>query len=263
MSEKFFEDKFNKVLQWIINFIGSISPSSFFGEYGIALNGFIAMSPGEPIAYFIEYIYKNDEYRTKLKNMDDAYFINQNIENVASNNIIGATIHIYIKKLFYFKELWISLDSMSKTMIKKAMRGLIIICKKYIDALFDAKFEKYDIKKQCHTNECCKSIQGLTDDYISKYDTDSISLSSSSINKKNKKNKQNEQNKSLKYVYRKMQNTHNTYNKNIYDAGSISIESSNEKKKTHNKNIYDAGSISIESSNDKKKKKNRSISIDL
>ena len=221
MSDKFFEDKFNKVLQWIINFIGSVSPNSFFGEYGYTLNGFIAMSPNEPIAYFIEYIYKNDEYRTKLKNMDDTYFMNQNIESV-SDNIISASIQTYIKKLFYFKELWVSLDEMSKNMIKKAMKGLIIICKKYIDALFDAKFEKYDIKKQCNTNDCCRSIQGLTDDYISKYDTDTISLSTSSANSTSKKTRK------LKYVHKKTQNAHT---KHMYDASSISIESSNDKKK--------------------------------
>jgi hypothetical protein len=242
MSEKLFEDKFNKVLQWIINFIGSISPNSFFGEYGNTLNGFIMMSPSEPITYFIEYIYKNDEYRTKLKNMDDTYFMNQDIME-------GDTlIHSYIKKIFYFKELWVSLDSTSRLMIKKAMKGLIIICKKYIDVLHDTKFEKYDIKNRS-TTDCCKSIHDLADDYISKYDN--ISLSSSSSNKKN----------TLKYVASKSVDSGKSSisldsSKSRYDASSISLDSSK------NKSRYDASSISLDSSKNKSRYDASSISLD-
>lgn len=224
MSEKVFEDKFNKVLQWLVNFIGKIAPGSFFGEHHKMLNEFILKKPEEPIVYFIEYVYKNDEYRNKLLNMDDTYFLNQSIDDVIGDHVIHPVVYPYIKKLFYYKELWGSFDNNSKTMIKKAMKGLIIICNNYIDALYEAKFGKQETETNNTINHHIKLTKKSKKDSTVKYDTDSISVSSSSVDEK--KNGKYINKKTLKSISKK---TRTTPEKNKYDISSISVESSKDK----------------------------------
>jgi len=220
MSEKVFEDKFNKVVQWLINFIGKIAPGSFIGEHHKILNEFILKKPEEPIVYFIQYVYKNDEYRNKLLNMDDTYFLNQSIDDFIGDHTINPIVYTYIQKLFYYKELWGSFDNNSKTMIKKAMKGLIIICTNYIDALYEAKFGKQEVKNKTRN----KLPKVDKKDSTSKYDTDSISVSSSSVDEKKHGKYINK--KTLKSISKK---TRKIPENNKYDASSISIESSQDK----------------------------------
>ena len=211
MSEKVYEDKFNKIIQWIIHFVGKISPSSFFCEHGEMLNKFIADRPEEPIAYFIKYVYNNDEYRTRLHNMDDAYFLHHNFDEIVDKSAKNPATQLLIGKLFNFKDLWIIFDDAAKIMIKKAMRGLVVISENYIDVLCEARIEARESKniKLTKTKEHYKSA------------TDSISIDSTDRN--NNKDKH-----TVKYVAKKKDRLHKTRK---YDSSSISIESSNDKER--------------------------------
>jgi hypothetical protein len=182
MDEKKYETKFNTVILGLVNFISNCLPSSFFGKHKTAIECFIDDKPAEPVAYFIKYIYSNDEYRNRLKNMDDDFFIDQTFNEIISDN------SEYVKRLFYFKELWISFDDDSKMLVKRSMKGLIKISESYINILYASKAKdteikivnenKYEVKGKIVKKHKEKLIES-----DSEYDLDSISIGSKKTNK--------------------------------------------------------------------------------
>jgi len=183
MEEKKYETKFNTVILGLVNFISNCIPSSFFGKHKIAIECFIDDKPAEPVAYFIQYIYSNDEYRNRLKNMDDAFFIDQTFNEIISDN------SEYVKRLFYFKELWRSFDDDSKMLVKRSMKGLIKISENYINVLCASKVKHNEIQIMSE-NKCKVKPKLKTDkkhkkllESDSEYDLDSISIGSKKTNK--------------------------------------------------------------------------------
>lgn len=202
MEEKKYETKFNSVILGLVNFLSNCVPESFFGKHKMAIECFISDKPAEPIAYFIQYIYTNDEYRNRLKNMDDKFFINQDFDEIVNDN------SEYVKKLFYFKELWKSFDSESKTLIKRSMKGLVKISENYINVLYETKVKNTEVniisETKCRIKKKeVKNKKKLLEGDVC-YDVDSISIGS-----RNKKR---------------------TDNDNVYDMDSISIGSGRKKK---------------------------------
>ena len=184
MEEKKYEVKFNTVILGLVNFISNCVPSSFFGKHKTAIECFIEDKPAEPVAYFIQYIYANDEYRNRLKNMDDAFFIDQTFNEIINDN------SEYVKRLFYFKELWKSFDDDSKMLVKRSMKGLIKISENYINVLYSSKVEHADVQivseKKCTVkSKTVKKHKKKLLESESDYDLDSISIGS----KQNKKSK--------------------------------------------------------------------------
>ena len=177
MTEKKLESKFNNILLGIVDFVGNCFPQSWFGKNKELIRTIIEKRSEEPIAYFLEYIYKNDLYRTKLRDMDESFFLEQDFSEITKNN------SKYIAKIFDFKELWLRFDEESKVLIKKLMFSLLTVSEKYINTLYNEKIVKATdnifIKKD-----------------ISLFDSISIGSNSSSKSNSNSKSKSNSNSKS-------------------------------------------------------------------
>jgi hypothetical protein len=180
-TEKLYENKFNIVILGIIDFVSNSVPDSFFNKNNKKLHTFISKYSESAITNFIQYIYSNDEYRVRLRSMDDRFFIEQDFNTLD----IKST---HIKKLFYFKDLWINnFDDESKMLIKKSMKTLINISEKYINTLYEKNVGKYKkinnkvkIKKKKRKQHY--NIHNVPDKC---YDIDSISVGSYEKSNKN------------------------------------------------------------------------------
>lgn len=84
-----------------------------------------------PINMFIEYIYKNDDYRMNIREQNESFFI-QELEKETKKKKKDQDM---ISKLFEFKSLWGKIDNNAKSYIKKSMMILVVICDKYIKEL--------------------------------------------------------------------------------------------------------------------------------
>lgn len=122
--------KFNKIFIVMVNYIATKDPSSFFGTYNQFILDYVKNDPTGPLTLFINNIYSNDEYRIKIKNGDDSFFMNQSFDIDKNNNAL-------IKQIFDFKQLWLSLDDICKSYIKNIMLKLTIISESYINLLCD------------------------------------------------------------------------------------------------------------------------------
>jgi len=179
-AEKLYENKFNIVILGIVDFVSDCVPDSFFNQNNKKLHNFISKCPESGIVNFIQHIYSNDEYRIRLRDMDDRFFIEQDFNDLD----IKST---HIKRLFYFKDLWINnFDDESKNLIKKSMKTLINISEKYINILYDKnvkKYEKINKKVKKKKNKKKDKDYNIYDVPDKNYNLDSISIGS--FDKKN------------------------------------------------------------------------------
>lgn len=142
-SESKYEYKFNEIVKGIVGLVSNICPSSFFAEYSEKIEAFINAKPAEPIAYFIEYVYQNDNYRRKIKECDEDFFLNTDFSSELDRDDISTLMRSkIITKVFSFKDQWLSLDDESRDLIKQAMLGLVKVTEKYINYLYETKVAK-------------------------------------------------------------------------------------------------------------------------
>lgn len=126
-TKKEVQDSFNKIILNMCNHLAKKYPQTYFGIYYDTVVKFITERPNEPIAYFIKYVYSNDEYREKIIAQDDSYFMGQSYEDVPQDTV----------KIFEIKDLWTSLDDTNKKLIKVTFKHLVDKSKLYVDVLSD------------------------------------------------------------------------------------------------------------------------------
>jgi len=126
-TKKEVQDSFNKIILNMCNHLAKKYPQTYFGIYHDTAVKFITERPNEPIAYFIKYVYSNDEYREKIIAQDDSYFMGQSYEDVPQDTV----------KIFEIKDLWTSLDDTNKKLIKVTFKHLVDRSKLYVDVLSD------------------------------------------------------------------------------------------------------------------------------
>lgn len=227
-SEKMYEAKFNKVILGVVQFISNCVPDSFFGKHKESIKSFVEEKPAEPIAYFLKYVYDNDTYREKLLNMDDSYFLNQDFQEVISDNPFKKETEVYVKKMFYFRNLWLSFDETSKDLIRRSMISLLKISEKYIDVLYSTRV--------LGTDDSAPTL--VTGD-------DTKTQGSIYVDKRMKKAKRDKRHKQHKQHAKRLESIKE------YEADSISVGS----HKSNDK--YSTDSISIGSDKRRRKKKTK------
>jgi len=121
------QDSFNKIILNMCEHMAKKYPNSYFGIYHDTAIKFIKERGTEPIAYFIKYVYSNDEYREKILAQDESYFMNHGYEDAQD----------YSTKIFELKELWTSLDDTTKKLVKITFKALADRSKLYIDVVSD------------------------------------------------------------------------------------------------------------------------------
>jgi len=126
-TKKEVQDSFNKIILNMCNHLAKKYPQTYFGIYHDTAVKFITERPNEPIAYFIKYVYSNDEYREKIIAQDDSYFMGQSYEDVPQDTV----------KIFEIKDLWTSLEMTNKKLIKVTFKHLVDRSKLYVDVLSD------------------------------------------------------------------------------------------------------------------------------
>jgi len=126
-------DKFNKVLNLMLNHIMKYHRNDDIDKVRSIIDQYIISYPEEPISNFLIHVYRNDTYRECILNGNDDFFMeSENIENHQEGIFSYLDKEQYIRKLFEFKNIWSTLDSPTKNFIKKSMLCLVKISEKYI-----------------------------------------------------------------------------------------------------------------------------------
>lgn len=119
---------FNTLLLGMVNHIALKYTNTTVSKYHATIKQFFEDKPAEPLSLFIVHVYDNDEYRNKIKEGDEDFFMNQSISS--ENTDITS-------KIFEFKEYWKTFDSDTKKHIKKVMNSLVQRAETYICLLSD------------------------------------------------------------------------------------------------------------------------------
>ena len=82
------QESFNKIILNMCNYMANKYPNTYFGIYHDTAVKFITERPTEPIAYFIKYVYSNDEYREKIIAQDESYFMGQEYNEVPEDSSV-------------------------------------------------------------------------------------------------------------------------------------------------------------------------------
>ena len=122
------KDSFNKIVSMLSTHIGNKYPETYFGTYKKTIALYLTDLPYEPISMFIKYIYSNDEYRNKIINDDETFFMNQTFDGYPIDQKDTAQI-------FMMKGIWNKMDTANKNFIKHAFKNLIERTSLYIDVL--------------------------------------------------------------------------------------------------------------------------------
>jgi len=126
-------DKFNAVLNLLLNHVMKYHHSDDLEQVRSLIDQYIVQYPEEPISNFLVHIYRNDAYRECILNGNEDFFMrNENIDDHPSSIFSYLNKEQYIQKLFEFKDIWGTLDCPTKEFIKKSMLCLVKISEKYI-----------------------------------------------------------------------------------------------------------------------------------
>lgn len=136
---------FNNLSLQMANFIGNMYQNSHFAIYRQTIKVFFDNHPDEPIAIFIKYVYSNDEYRLKIKDGDETFFLDQSYNHITSDN------KDKISKMFEFKTLWLEFDLEMRSLIKNFMQLLVQQAERYIDIQYNINKFKTQFRTQLKT----------------------------------------------------------------------------------------------------------------
>lgn len=123
-------DKFNSTITGMINHVVKYHDDDFTNCKKL-IDISIFANPKLPINMFLEYIYKNDEYRVNIREQNESFFMKELDKESKNKN----QDYEMMTKLFEFKTLWSKIDLTTKNFIKKSMMILVLICDKYIISL--------------------------------------------------------------------------------------------------------------------------------
>lgn len=130
--------QFNNICDIIGKDLSKQFPNSEISIYNNVVRGIIQKVPSEPISVFIQKIYANDTYRESILNEDESFFQNNNHEHLT--NLKSSNVQL----ISVLKSHWKEMNDKSKVEIKSALKTLVHICEKYIDA----KDDLYQLKKK-------------------------------------------------------------------------------------------------------------------
>lgn len=132
-------ESFNKISINMITHLGNNFKDSLFCKNRVMLKNFFKFKPNDVIAYFVYYVYSYDDFRKKIKDGDDKFFMEQTYDD--------AKIKGYEVRIFEFKDIWMRMDDNSKRIVKESMKMLIDHAELYLDIV--SKISK--IKKEEET----------------------------------------------------------------------------------------------------------------
>lgn len=118
---------FNTVINDICVSVTNALPNDpTMSTYNQVVRDIVENSPLEPISLFILYIYKDPVYRKNIADGNDAFFINENHQNMTKGDSNK------VATMFQFKSSWKNFNNEQKDYIKNATRMLLQIAETYI-----------------------------------------------------------------------------------------------------------------------------------
>ena len=131
-------ESFNNISINMITHLGKIFKDSIFYKNRVMLNNFFKFKPNDIIAYFVYYIYSDDNFRKKIKAGDDKFFMEQSYDQAKHQG--------YELRIFEFKDIWIRMDDSTKCIVKESMRMSIDHAELYLDIISKiCKLKKEDV----------------------------------------------------------------------------------------------------------------------
>ena len=118
-------ESFNKILLNMIKHLGNEFKDSIFHKNKTLINNFFKFKPGEIIILFLEKVYSYDEYRKKIKDGDERFFMEQTYDDAKNAG--------YETRIFEFKDIWLRMNAHTKQIVKESMAMLISQCELYLD----------------------------------------------------------------------------------------------------------------------------------
>ena len=126
MNREEIRKEFIRKVLLLIKFVNNKYTKTELYTYRTTITDFIESRNEDTLRYFLKYVYLNNEYRDKIRNGDEQFFMNNSFNNL--DNMIT-------KRIFAFKEIWSTADNNTKTFIKKIMLSMIELCDEYIEYL--------------------------------------------------------------------------------------------------------------------------------
>jgi hypothetical protein len=118
-------ESFNKILLNMITHLGNEFKDSIFCKNRTLIRNFFKFKPGEIIILFLEKVYSYDEYRQKIKDGNERFFMEQTYDDAKNSG--------YETRIFEFKDIWLRMNAHTKQIVKESMAMLICQCELYLD----------------------------------------------------------------------------------------------------------------------------------
>jgi hypothetical protein len=120
-------ESFNKIALNMVTHLGNEFKDSMFGKNKTIIKNFFKFKPNETIIMFLESVYSYDDFRKKIKEGDDKFFMQQSY-----NDAINAG---YETRIFEFKDIWLKMNKDTKKIVKESMAMLVEHCELYLDII--------------------------------------------------------------------------------------------------------------------------------
>jgi hypothetical protein len=118
-------ESFNKILLNMIKHLGGEFKDSIFNKNKTLINNYFKFKPGEIIILFLDKVYSYDDYRKKIKDGDERFFMEQTYDDAKNAG--------YETRIFEFKDIWLRMNTHTKKIVKESMAMLICQCELYLD----------------------------------------------------------------------------------------------------------------------------------
>jgi hypothetical protein len=118
-------ESFNKIALNMVTHLGNEFKDSIFGKSKTIIKNFFKFKPNETIIFFLESVYSYDDFRKKIKEGDERFFMEQSYEDAMNAG--------YEKRIFEFKDIWLRMNTQTKKIVKESMAMLIEHCELYLD----------------------------------------------------------------------------------------------------------------------------------
>ena len=79
------------------------------------------------IILFLDKVYSYDEYRKKIKDGDERFFMEQTYDDAKNAG--------YETRIFEFKDIWLRMNTHTKKIVKESMAMLVCQCELYLDII--------------------------------------------------------------------------------------------------------------------------------
>ena len=120
-------ESFNKILLNMVTHLGNEFKDSIFYKNKILIKNYFKFKPGEIIIKFLNKVYSYDEFRQKIKDGDERFFMEQTYDDAKNAG--------YETRIFEFKDIWLRMNAHTKQIVKESMAMLISQCELYLDIL--------------------------------------------------------------------------------------------------------------------------------